>query len=238
MQQKNQGIILQSTRFQEKKNILKIYTLQRGMQSYIVHVGHSAASKIKAAHVLPLNQIEFTENVKNTRSLQSISNIQVLHVYQSLHNNPVKNTLAVFLNEILIKSLREQPEHKELFFFITQQLLLLDSSHADTAHFHLHFLIEMAWHLGFYPHNNYNEKNTLFDVQEGIFTATLPAQHLHYADSNDAFYLNQLLSKKTDFHCTSEVRSNLLNLLLLLYKLHLPNFGEVKSIQILKELLA
>ena len=79
MQQKTNGIILQNTKFQDKKSILKVYTLQHGVQSYIVNIGHSKTSKIKSAHVIGLNQIEFIEQVKKTRSIHLISDI---HVYQ------------------------------------------------------------------------------------------------------------------------------------------------------------
>jgi len=108
MQQKTNGIILQNTKFQEKKNILKIYTLQHGVQSYVVNIGHSKKSKIKSAHVIGLNQIEFIEQIKKTRSIQLISDIHVSYIYQNLFSNPIKNTIAIFLNEVLLKALKEQ----------------------------------------------------------------------------------------------------------------------------------
>src|ERR1700739_3537001 len=117
MQQTIQGIILQNTKYQDKKNILKIYTLQHGLQSYVVNIGRSKSSKIKPAHILALNQIEFIEDSCKTREVQRISEIHVTHVYQQLFSDLSKNCIAVFLNEVLTKSLKEQHENTELYSF-------------------------------------------------------------------------------------------------------------------------
>ena len=174
MQQTIQGIILQNTRYQDKKNILKIYTLQHGLQSYAIHIGRSKSSKIKPAHILALNQIEFIEHTRKTREVQKISEMHVTHVYKQLFSDLNKNCIAVFLNEVLIKSIKEQHENTELYVFISEKLKELDESEKNSSNFHLHFLIELAKYLGFYPNNNYSDKLCLFDLQEGIFTNTVP----------------------------------------------------------------
>ena len=237
MQQKTNGIILQNTKYQDKKNILKIYTLQQGIQSYVVNISHSKKSKITAAHVTSLNQIEFIEQVKKTRSIQLISDIHVSYIYQNLFSNPVKNTIAIFLNEVLLKALREQPDNTELYQFIAESLIVFDNQDYEASNFHLHFLVELSKYLGFYPNNNYSKSNCLFDIQDGNFKAQTP-HHLFYADSELSFYLSELLDNKSNFTCKAKTRSDLLNLLVTLYRLHIPGFGEIKSIQILKEILA
>ncbi len=231
------GLILQNTKFQDTKNILKIYTLQHGIQSYLVNIGHSKKSKIKSAHVIGLNQIEFIEQIKKTRSIQLISDIHVSYVYQNLFSNPIKNTIAIFLNEVLLKALKEQHENEELYRFVVESLIVFDNQNYEGSNFHLHFMVELSKHLGFYPNNNYNQQNCLFDIQDGIFTAHIP-QHLYYTDSELSFYLSKLLNDKSSFTCNSKTRAELLNLLLMLYRLHVPNFGEIKSLQVLKEILA
>ena len=237
MQQKTNGIILQNTKFQDTKNILKIYTLQYGIQSYLVNIGHSKKSKIKPAHVTCLNQIECIVQTKQNRSIQLISDIHVSYIYQNLFANPVKNSIAIFLNEILLKALKEQSENTGLYQFISKSLIVFDHQDYEATNFHLHFMVELAKYLGFYPNNNYSKQNCLFDIQDGLFTEHIPT-HLFYADSELSFYLSELLNNKSSFVCNSKTRSDLLTLLVMLYRLHVPNFGEIKSIQILKEILA
>ena len=127
MQQKTNGIILQNTKYQDKKNILKVYTLQHGIQSYVVNIGQSGKSKIKPAHVIGLNQIEFIEQTKQSRSIQRINDIHVSYIYQHLFSNPVKNTIAIFLNEVLLKALKEQHENSELYRFVVESLIVFDN---------------------------------------------------------------------------------------------------------------
>lgn len=240
MPQTTQGIILQNTRYRDKKSILKIYTLQHGLQSYAVNVGHSKSAKIKPAHVVPLNQVEFVEHTRRLREIQVISEMRVTYIYQELFNDLIKNCLASFFNEVLIKCLREHQPNEELYFFIQVKLKSLDKSTKNLPNYHLHFLLELAHYLGFYPHDNYSAQNCLFDLQEGVFVSA-PPPHLFYADSETSFQLSELIkmtSKKTDFNCDAGTRAELLKLLLLFYKLHVPGFGEVRSLPVLKELLA
>lgn len=237
MQQKTNGIILQNTKYQDKRNILKVYTLQHGIQSYMVNIGQSGKSKIKPAHVIGLNQIEFIEQTKQNRSIQRISDIHVSYIYQHLFSIPVKNTIAIFLNEVLLKALKEQHENKELYQFIVESLRVFDSQDYEATNFHLHFMVELSKHLGFYPNNNYSTQNCLFDLQDGIFTPHVPA-HLYYTDSELSYSLSELITHKSRFSCNAKTRAGLLQILITFYRLHLPNFGEIKSIQILKEVLA
>ena len=237
MQTRINGIILQNTKYQDKKSILKIYTLQYGIQSYIVNIGYSKTSKVKPAHVAGLNQVEFIAQTKQNRNIQHINDIHVSYIYQHLFSNPVKNTIAIFLNEVLLKALKEQHENKELYQFVTESLIVFDNQDYESVNFHLHFMLELSKHLGFYPNNNYSAQNCLFDLQDGIFTNEVPT-HLQYADSELSFQLSELLNHKSNFSCNAKIRAGLLQILVMFYRLHLPNFGEIKSIQILKEVLA
>jgi len=240
MQQTTQGIILQNTRYGDKKSILKIYTLQHGLQSYAVNIGHSKTSKIRPAHVTCLNQIEFIENNRKTRDIHVISEIRLIYMYQDLFTDISKNCLATFINEVIIKCLKEENAGEDLYFFIAIKLKALDTTEKNVADFHLHFLLDLAKHLGFYPNNNYTEKNCLFDLQDGVFSSVVP-QHLYYADSEASFHLQQLIEAnegKKEFTCKAQVRSELLKLLLLFYRLHVPGFGELKSLPVLREVLA
>lgn len=240
MPQTTQGIILQHIRYRDKKSILKIYTLQHGLQSYAVNVGHSKTSKIKAAHVAPLNQVEFVEHNRKTREIQLITEIRLTYIYQSLFADLIKNCLAAFMNEVLVKCLKEQQPNEELYFFTAVKLKSLDTAEKSSANFHLQFLLGLAGHMGFFPNNNYSEKNCLFDLQEGVFVDR-PPDHLFYTDSETSFHLQELVEAsqgRREFACTGPVRAELLQALLLFFKLHVPGFGEVRSLPVLRELLA
>ncbi len=240
MPQTTQGIILQHIKYRDKKSILKVYTLQHGLQSYAVNVGHSKTSKIKAAHVASLNQVEFIEHSRANREIQLITEIRLTYIYQSLFADMTRNCLAAFMNEILVKCLKEHQPNEELYFFAAIKLKTLDTTDKAVTNFHLHFLLDLSRHLGFYPNNNYSAKNCLFDLQEGVFCEKVP-DHSYYADSETSHHLQELIDaneSKKEFTCKGAVRAELLNTLLLFYKLHVPGFGEIKSLPVLREILA
>ncbi len=240
MPQTTQGIILQHTKYRDKKSILKIYTLQQGLQSYAVNVGHSKSSKIKAAHVQALNRIEFIEHIRKLREVQLITEIRLTTLYQNISSDVIKSCLASFINEVLLKCLKEHSANEEMYFFISEKLEELDATQKNISNFHLHFLLELSKHLGFYPNNNFTPTNNLFDLQEGIFVQKVPA-HLYYADSETSLHLQQLIEadeQKKDFFCTGQIRAELVKTLLLFYRLHVPGFGEMKSLPVLRELLS
>jgi DNA repair protein RecO (recombination protein O) len=239
MQQAVQGIILQNIRFQDKKNILKVYTLQHGLQSYAIYVGRSKSSKIRPAHILPLTQVELIEHTRNLREVQKVSEMRVTYIYQHLFADLKKNCIATFLNELLVKSLKEQHGNDEIFSFLCNSLKELDTEE-NPINFHLFFMLELSKYLGFYPHDNYSEKNCLFDLQEGVFISEAPV-HPHFSDSETSGWLHQLLraaEKKEDITLSNAERNELLLALLLFYRLHVPSFGEVRSLPVLKEILA
>jgi DNA repair protein RecO (recombination protein O) len=237
MLQSIRGLVLQHIKYLDKKNILKIYTLEHGIQSYSVYISHSKSSKIKPAYIQALNQIEFTADVHRNRDIQNIRDIHVTHIYQSLFSDMAKNCIAVFLNEVLIKCLKEQAANKELFFFLCNKLSQLDVSAKNEANFHLVFLLELSSYLGFQPDAGYTPTRNLFDLQEGIFIDKVP-EHPYYTDSETSLYLQKLFIERENYACSAKERSEVLNALLLLYRLHIPNFGELKSLPILKEVLA
>jgi DNA repair protein RecO (recombination protein O) len=240
MPQTTQGIILQQTRYRDKQSILRIYTLQHGLQSYAVNIGRSRSAKIKPAHVAPLNQVEFVEHTRKLREIQLISEMRVTYVYQELPTDIVKSCLAAFINEVLIKCLKEHQPNEELYFFLQVKLKSLDQGKRSVANYHLYFLLGLSNYLGFYPNNNYSEKNCLFDLQEGVFIAA-PPEHLFYSDSEVSFRLSELIRAcegSREFACDSHTRGELLKLLLLFYKLHVPGFGDLRSLPVLREVLA
>lgn len=235
MRQKINGILLRRTKYQDNRNILSVYTLQHGLRSYIVTIGQSKRSRLKPGLLSPLNQLEFIEEARPLREIHTLSELSVGIVYESLYIDPVKSAQAVFINEVLIKTLREQDANKELYNFIAVKLKELDHA-APAPDFHLHFLVELSWFLGFYPNNTYSQKRCLFNLQEGVFTDEPPI-HPYFSDSEVSYGISCLLTgEKANF--TKKSRGEVLNQLLLFYRLHLPGFGELKSHAVLSEILS
>ena len=78
-------------------------------------------------------------------------NISALHPLYSLRDNMYKNSIAMFLSEVLYRSIKDGFYEEGLFDWCRSCILTLDSLEKDFSNYHLRFLLEYAQALGFAP---------------------------------------------------------------------------------------
>src|ERR1041384_8381166 len=121
------GIVLRVVKYGDTSVIASIFTELFGMQSYIVNGARSSKPKASKGNLLqPGNILDLVVYHHDQKNIQRISEYKMSYIYTSLHVNVVKNTVALFIIEILQKALR-QPEHTPaLFYFTSTALQALD----------------------------------------------------------------------------------------------------------------
>ena len=238
MLHKTSAILLHTTRYAENSLIVKAYTQHFGMQAYIIN-GIRTKKSSKAAFFQPLALIDLVVSGNERTSLQRISEISIHQPYEEIPYNIVKSTIALFLNEVLLKSLREQHPDEELYSFIKNALGVLDLHHESCANFHIYFLLQLSRYLGFYPQGRHSSETPVLDLQEGRFVGRLP-QHPHYLQAQGSAFLSAFLGLGFDsFHevkMDKTERKQVLQAVVLLYQLHISSFGLLKSLEVLEEL--
>jgi DNA repair protein RecO (recombination protein O) len=145
--------------------------------------------------------------------------------------------------ELLQKCLKQPEANEELFYFAEDAFIKLDDS-TDTvlANYTLYFSLHVASFFGLRIDDNYSEKNSVLDLQEGFFVNEKP-EHYHYLDGKFSFATSQLL-KAMQPHELSEIRLNketrkiLLNAYQTFFALHIQDFGTMRSLPVIYELLA
>lgn len=230
------AIVLSKIKYKDNDLIVKCYTQQLGIVSFLLRgVLKSKKSNTKAAYFQPLSQIQLCIDHKKNRTLQSVKDTKMNHVYASLHTHVSKSAIVMFLSEILSNTLIEEEPNETLFSFIETTLLWLDEQ-ADYSNFHLLFLLHLSKYLGFYPDTTHQEY-PYFSLKEGKFENS---HHDHYIITGE----NLTLLKKllgTTFDALPEVRINskqrqlFLSMMLLYFELHLGNFRPPKSLQIFNQ---
>src|ERR1700739_4007717 len=125
---KTKGIVLHTTKFSETSVIVRIYTEKLGLVSYIVKGVRAAKSKAKAALLQPLTLLEMEVSHRENKSLQYIKEFRRAYNYQSIPFDTLKSAIAVFLLEVISKSIREHEQNDEMFDFIYDSLCALDQS--------------------------------------------------------------------------------------------------------------
>src|ERR1700683_5435900 len=105
MQIKTRGIVLHTIRFSETSVITKIYTEKLGLVSYIVKGVRSSKSKAKAALLQPLTLLDMEVTHRENKQLQYIREFSRLYTYQSIPFHTLKSSVALFLLEVVSKSI-------------------------------------------------------------------------------------------------------------------------------------
>ncbi len=239
MLHKTSGIILYTTKYSDTSLITKIYTSHFGLQSYIINGVRSKKSKNKASLFQPMALVELVVSDSGKGKLQRISEISNQHPYNDIPYNIVKSSIAIFLNEILYKTLKEEHADEEMFEFIKSSLLILDLKNDNCFNFHIHFLVQLSRFLGFYPQGNYSKETSFFDLKEGRFVQNIPSHSIYMAPEN-AVLLDELT--KLNYESLSLLNINkiqrkaLLQEMIRFYQLHISSIGDIKSVEVLEEL--
>lgn len=240
MLHKTRGIVLQTINYSDTSVIARIYTEQFGLQPYMVNGARGKKAKIKANVLQPLSIVEMVVYHKEKNTLQRISEIRNNQPFTSIPYNIVKTSIAIFLNELLCKAIREEEPNERLFGFLYSSVQILDLDPGSCSNFHLGFMIQLSKYLGFYPQGRACAETPYFDLQEGTFISKEPV-HPYFLYPVHAQLLTQLM--QADYSTASTLpiqktqRKELLAKLILYYELHLPSLHEINSHRVLEEVM-
>ena len=160
----SKAIVLKAVKYAEADLIVSCYT-ELGLKSYFIkRIFKVKKGPLSPAFFAPLNQLEITANYKANKSLHFIKEVKLSYPYSSIFNNIIKQSIVIFLSEVLSATLKEEEENNQLFSFIETALIWLDT-HNEIANFHLLFLLNLTKYLGFYPQNNIDLP--YFDLEQG-----------------------------------------------------------------------
>jgi DNA repair protein RecO (recombination protein O) len=242
MLQKMTGIVLHSLKYNDSSRIVDIYTDLHGRGSFIVAVPKSRKAAVKPAIFQPLAIIDFEADVRPGGGLTRVRDAKVNVPFGSIPYDPVKSAIAMFVAEFLYRTLREEEENVPLFTFLIYSLTWLDECAGRFANFHLVMLMRMSRFLGFYPNLDSYSDGDLFDLQSATFVSSAPLTHSFYIDANETRALRQLMRLNYDtmslFAMNRSQRARCLSIIMDYYRLHLPEFPRLKSLDVLQELFS
>ena len=233
------AIVLSSLKYGDTSLIVRCYTEQLGLKSFIAK-GVFSKKKRNTSIYFPLNEIDIAYTPKNNdQQLVFLKSAQTAYYYESLHFHSVKSAIVFFLAELLNLILKAEEQNSDLYQFIKQSLILFDEKKEDFADFHLVFLMNLTHFLGFYP-NDDNEKAMLFDLENGFFSETNSSINMLNPIETELFkrLLNTPFDLTTKNHFNQQQRGLLLEILVKYYQIHTNNFKKPNSLQVLHELFS
>jgi len=233
------AIVLSYINYSETSVIAKIYTENYGLQSYIIKGIRKSKSNNKLSLLEHLSLIEIVAYHKeHVSGIRTVKELKSIYRFQSIPYDIGKSSIALFINEILYKSLHEEEKNPELFEFLFHTIQILDVSPERYADFHLLFMVQYSKYLGFFPGNNYNSRHRFFNLNEGIFQSIQPlnAEYLEYPLSEVIFkMLTCNFEDIAVLNINKADRRILLDKMIVFYRLHHSGFNKINSHLVLQE---
>lgn len=241
MLQKTRGIVFKTTHYSESSVIVQVFTEKLGLQSYLINGVKKPKAKISLNMLQPLHLLDMVVYHKANTNIQRVAELRQLPVFQSIPYDIVKSSLAIFLNEVIYKSIRQESKDEFLFDFLFHAIELLDRMEKGLANFHLYFLMRLTRFLGFFPEANGYCDACYFDLKNAEFTPLLPPHAFVVSPPQSKLWhllMESGFEELEHLQMLPADRKMLLESLLDYYRLHVDHFGEIKSQAVLAEIFS
>ena len=132
----------------------------------------------------------------------------------SIYTNIRKSSIAMFISEIMFKSMKDTHPTDGSFDFIFHSIEWLEQTNTGLSTFHLQFLIKLTKYIGF-----------------GLE---------HYVSDSSVELIRQLGKENYGRHInlTRAEQNDSLERMIMFYQEHVEGFGAVKSLPILREVFS
>ena len=236
---KTKGLVLSSINYNDKYNLVQIYTESFGRVTYMISKTKSRSNKAPKSLFSPLALLDMEVEHQGSRDIQRVKEAHpIFHLYD-ISGNLAKTSMAFFLSEFLSRVLRDTNDSQLLFSFLDQSVQILEMTDRSIANYHLVFMLKLCHFLGFYPNLEEYRENYIFDMVNGEFVPYQPL-HSHFLNRYDSMVLARLgrisYENMHKFVFSQKDRINIINKVLDYYRLHLYDFPALKSLDVLHEL--
>ena len=227
MKHKTKGIVFNFVKFRESSVIARIYTSQFGLKNYIINNVRSSKPRYPVSYFQPMTLLDMVVYNKNHADINRIAEIKCWHPYKSIPYNVIKSSVALFMTEILYKTLREEEANPELYEFIEESLLFYDIMEGNYMNFHLQFLFKYARYQGI---ESLKITDMIHEIESNNYLVSLP--------KSDFRKIDQLIEAPYNSNNTlsNQLRRKLLTMIVLFYQIHFEHLKELKSFKVLMEI--
>lgn len=236
---KTQAIVLHAFKYGESRMIVDMFTREEGRLSFIVSMPKTQKGRMKKQLFQPLTLLEVEADISPKAQLQKLRDVRMMRPFTSIPFHPHKLSIVLFLAEFLYHALRGEQENAPLFDYIENSLSWLDGRSEQFANFHLVFLMRLSRFLGFYPNLEDYCPGCFFDMRASEFVLSVPVHHdvLQPQEAEKLQLMMRMDYPTMHLYRLSRLdRQRLLELALTYYRLHLPDFPELRSLAVLEEL--
>lgn len=237
MIQSTTGILLNNIKHSDSSAVLHIFTREFGRKAYFIR-GLTKKKNSPRSLLFPMSILELQVTDRENKSIQQVRDVGIHRSTSQLIADPMKASVALFLNEIVHKSIEQDYQNEMLYDFLESAIQILDVTD-EVKNFHIWFLLELSKHFGFYPMKSSvaTPKNKQFDIESGTFvTDQIFSGPYLEGDTSDLLWniLGMDFAQLSSYNMHPELRKKILNGLVDYYIAHVPNLTHVASLDVLE----
>ncbi len=237
MIRKSEGIVLKTLPFQESHLITNVYTLEDGLQSFLLKGYRSSRSRSKYSYFQPLSIIDLVYLHKENQRLNKVRETKPIVFLHEIQTEPVKLSLGLACIEVFNDCVKEEETNPALYYFLKNTIVSLDQSPRRLVHIFIHFILHLTSFLGFFPlDKSEHAKSVTFHIHEGIIDAT--------SQSGDpiAFLLRRFLysnlTEAQDITFDQTQKRWLIKTLFEFYEYHISGFKYPQTLKVFAEVFS
>ncbi len=246
MEQKTRCIVLRTVKYGDNKVIADLLCRECGRQSVIVSFGSGTRASGSRRHSAtggrrqlfqPLTILSVHIHLSPRKQLQRLGEVSIATPYTTIPFDAGKTSLAFFIAELLTSCTRNTPTDARFYDYVEQSLTWLDTSVRGIQNYHLMFMMHLTRFMGFLPDMDSYSPGSVFNLRDGSFSTFAPPHGDFLSPAESA---NMLLIMRMNyhnvhlFHFSRDERNRIVDICLLFYRLHIPSFGEMKSLEVLR----
>lgn len=234
---KTRGIVFRSVKYGETSVIADVFTEEKGLCSFIGGGVRTAKARMPYNLFQPMTVVDLVAYHREGTGANRLKELRAAEIWSTIPFDIRRGAVTLFMAEICRKSITEEEEQSDLFDFLLGHLRWLDATPHPIANLHLHFLLGLSGFLGFQPQDPEMSGELFFDLKDGMFS-NHPPPHTLLLEPEQTIQMLAILESPLELvheiSLSRPQRKALLTKLLQFYQLHLPNFKEVNTPEILE----
>lgn len=235
---RTEAIVLHTTQYNTRYSIAHVYTRGYGRLGVLLPYKR----KLRSGHHLffsPLAELELLLDLRPRRDLAYLRDAKLLTPRHSMQSHPAKCSQVLFLGELLYRVLTHSEADEPLYDFLSSSLLEFERMARGVANFYLYLTYHLLHHLAVAPDlsDEAPARGSYFDLVDACYTPAPPLVH-PYLSLEETRHLRLFARIRLDnlpaFRYSRYDRAAILDRLLQFYRLHLPAFPALRSLEILR----
>lgn len=232
------AIVLHTIRHKENGLVLQCYTSRGGRESFYIRYSPRSKDKINISQLHPLAIVEIELSSLKMGTMANIREISSPIRLSSIRGDIYKSSIALFMCELILKSIREVEENPLLYAFLHNSVITLESMKEGVANFHPWFLVNFCGQMGYAPKIDKDPEDALFDIVSAEYVKYPQPDSICMNQADSALlyrFIEADSATLSSIRITGSVRYHFIGELLRYLSIHTGSELKIESLDVLHE---